>query len=388
MNQLRKFKFCAEVTVLFLLAAAAIQILFLLSSGANSVVQVPQSYVVATEISNLAEESLAKAEKLSEPHAKVNFEIDVLKNLTEPYYNILIDKGFHVDRTYFTLAKEKISTIPENFILSGSNICEKDIPSILFIIPSVAKSDAAKERLDIRKTWASKFYDTKWRQSSSTRLAFFFGGSGLKPEDLQALKNESATFGDIMVADFVDSYGNLSLKMATTITWVARNCPSIKAAIKVDMDTFVNVNLLLSLIEKVPVNTKPSYVFGHQHYFLHPAVVRSGSWKVPQTVYPFDKFPRYIYGHSYVLSKLALKQIAESFPYFPIVPNEDAFVTGIMAVTLNITQYYHKSFATLLEKRTFCKMTNNFYVTTLVKKEDRGKLWNYFKTGKCIDEEL
>ncbi|GFO41888.1 beta-1,3-galactosyltransferase 1-like [Plakobranchus ocellatus] len=315
-------------------------------------------------------------------------EKDIFKNLTEPYYNTIKDEGFPINSTYFQLAEAEISTIPENFILSGSNICEKDIPSILFIIPSVAKSDAAKERLDIRKTWALKFYDTKWRQSSTTRLAFFFGGSRLKPEDLQALKNESATFGDIMVGDFVDSYSNLSLKMATTITWVARNCPSIKAAIKVDMDTFVNVNLLLGLIEKVPVSTYPHYVLGCQHAAIHPPAERKGVWEVPASVYPFDKFPRYVYGHSYVISGPALKKMAESFPHFPIVPNEDAFVTGIMAVTLNITRYYHKSFATLLEKRTFCKMTNNFYVTTLVKKEDRGKLWNSFKTGECIDEEL
>ncbi|GFS12432.1 beta-1,3-galactosyltransferase 1-like [Elysia marginata] len=313
---------------------------------------------------------------------------DLLKNISKPYYTIVSDDDFKIDRSYFYLRSTRISTIPDKFPISSSNICHPDSPSILFIIPSVATAHAAVERLEIRKTWASHLYGPTWTQTSPVRLAFFFGSSGLSAQQLEFLKEESERYGDIVVGEFLDSYHNLSLKMAVTISWVAQNCPNVKAAIKIDMDTYVNVNLLVTLIDQLPVGTHPNYVFGHRHGAQRPLVVRTGAWAVPESLYPFDRFPRYIYGHSYVISGPAVKLMADGFPWFPVVPNEDAFATGIMTVTLNITRFHHDSFAYLLEPRTLCDMTNGVHATAVMKGENRIKLWNAFKTGTCIKEKL
>ena len=312
-----------------------------------------------------------------------------LRKIPRPYYSRVRDEGFNIDRTYFSLRPTRISDVPEKFAIT-SKVCSPNpkSPTIVFIVPSVASSQDAEDRLEIRQTWASKLYGPTWTQGSFARLVFFFGGFGESSKVLQALKQESDKYGDIVVGDFQDSYSNLSLKIAVAITWAARNCQQITAAVKVDMDTYVNIEVLLSLMDQLPTITRPLYVFGHQHCDLNPFVFRTNKWAVPVSLYPFKIFPRYIYGHAYVLSGPAVKIMADSFPYFPIVPNEDAFVTGIMAVTLNITRYQHDSFAYLWERRTFCQMTQGVHVTDVIKPGNRLRLWNTFKTRLCFDEEL
>ncbi|RUS82794.1 hypothetical protein EGW08_009458, partial [Elysia chlorotica] len=312
---------------------------------------------------------------------------DPLQNISKPYFTVVTDKGFKINSTYFRLRPTRVSQIPDTFPISSKTVCAPASPRLLFMVPSVASPQAAAERSEIRKTWASTLYGPTWRQTSAARIAFFFGGAGLNAKQMTHLREESIRYGDIVVGDFVDSYQNLSLKMATIITWAARCCPSLKAAVKIDMDTYVNVDLLSNLLERLS-GTQSSYVFGHMHAWTNPSVVRSGQWAVPVALYPYNKFPRYIYGHSYVISGPALKLMADAFPAFPIVPNEDAFVTGIMTNVLNITRLHHDSFAFLLEKRTLCDMTRGAHVTAVMKTENRMKLWNSFKSKTCLDVNL
>ncbi|GFR99669.1 beta-1,3-galactosyltransferase 1-like [Elysia marginata] len=310
----------------------------------------------------------------------------LLENLTTPLYNVVKEKGFCPCGEYFKLRKSKISDIPKNFPISGTSICSGNHPKVLFVVPSVANAKDFKNRLDIRETWASDLYRKDWQQTSRARLVFFFGSSGLKTKELEGLKNESAKYGDIVVAEFHDTYHNLSLKMAVTFTWVAQFCSKVETVIKADMDTFVNVDLMLRLVKKLPISTHPKLVFGKLHVSEHPPALRKGAWAVPESVYPYDEFPRYLYGPSYVVSGPAVRLMAESFPFFPIVPNEDAFVTGVMPAVLNITRFFHKSFATpdYEKDRTYCRMVQNEFVSTLVIDEKRAKLWAAFKTKQCL----
>ncbi|KAK3779818.1 hypothetical protein RRG08_047346 [Elysia crispata] len=219
----------------------------------------------------------------------------------------------------------------------------------------------------VRHTWASGFYGKSWLQTSGSRLAFFFGGLGLSERDRERLRVESTTFRSTSYSQTSTTRTpNLSFKMVVIITWVEQHCPDLAAMVKVDMDTFVNVDLLLTLVQKLPAETHPRFVFGHKHEHKYPEVLRVGKWAVPEPVYHFKRFPEYIYGHSYVLSGAAVKLLAESFPYFPIVPNEDVFITGVMSVVLNITRFHHTSFAHPSEKRKLSSLMQNLYVSAIL----------------------
>ena len=413
-SDLNKFKMIrpklvAEFLIFLLVATAILQIgVFLTHKGrATSTTSARQPRYPEVSLSPVALSQHAHLVQDSDKIERTNLGRDVkadrqlptateipdakrlLQNISRPYYAIVRDKNFKIDRKYFSVRPTKMSDIPGTFTLT-SNVCSPNpkSPTILFVMPSVASINHARERLEIRQTWASKLYGPKWTQTSKARLAFFFGSIDKSTAALEALKQESEQYGDIVVGSFKDSYHNLSLKMAVVITWVARNCPDIAAAVKVDMDTYVNIDLLFSLMDQLPTATHPKYVYGHRHVARNPAVVRTGGWAVPQSLYPFEKFPRYIYGHAYVLSGPAVKVMADSFPYFPIVPNEDAFATGIMAVTLNVTRFHHDSFAFILGKRTLCEMTRRVHVTDAMKPENRLRLWKTFQTNQCIEEKV
>ena len=287
-----------------------------------------------------------------------------------------------LEKTYFRLNDQKVNDIPQNFSITGSNICDPKFSTILFVGPSVVDSETNKGRLEIRKTWASRFYADNWLQTSKTRLVFFFGSLGLNNDQLQTLKNEAGIFKDIVVGDFQDSYGNLSLKMTVIISWVAKYCPNVEAMVKVDMDTFVNVELLLGLLQELPSKTYPNYVLGKQHRISNPPVVRSGRWAVPKSIYRYKNFPTYVLGHSYVVSGSAVKLLAKSFPYFPIIPNEDAFVTGIMPVVLNITRF-GSSFADKFTTNWFEDFKKNILVSVILRRKSRGEIWNLIKDQIC-----
>ncbi|RUS88350.1 hypothetical protein EGW08_003921 [Elysia chlorotica] len=302
---------------------------------------------------------------------------------------------FNSSQSYFRLRKSKLNALSEALHIPGDHICTVGgQPCVLFVVPSVADYYNAETRVVIRKTWASQFYGKNWLQTSNQRIAFFFGSLGLSAEMRKMLEIESKKYGDIVVAEYNDSYENLSYKMVKIISWVNVFCQGLEIMVKVDMDTFVNVDLLLTLAQTIPAETHPIYVFGHKHELKYPTVVRLGKWAVPEAVYHFHHFPEYIYGHSYVISGPAVKLLAESFPYFPIIPNEDVFITGVMSVVLNITRFHHTSFAHPRERRKWSSIMQNLYVTAIVNDEFRLKFFELFqarrvskircKTLKCI----
>ncbi|RUS78353.1 hypothetical protein EGW08_013873 [Elysia chlorotica] len=303
-----------------------------------------------------------------------------LQNVTKPYFFYVTDDMSGINRTFFKLSDTKVSEIPMVFLSSATHICSQGARTI-FVVPSVVAS--FEDRLEIRQTWASGLYDENWEQTSERRIAFFFGSSGLSATDMAELWYESDTFGDIVVGDFHDTYANLSLKMAVTISWVAKYCPNIDAMVKVDMDTFVNVDLLSTLLKELPVEAGLNYVLGHRYNDDRSPVMREGVWSVPQDVYPFDFYPQYLFGHSYLVSGSAVTLLAKSFPYFPIVPNEDAFVTGIMSLVLNNTRFDTLAFGDTTELDEVWKIENGISVTAVVYYENRKQIWHRIKSRQC-----
>jgi hypothetical protein len=63
----------------------------------------------------------------------------------------------------------------------------------------------------------------------------------------------------------------------------------------------------------------------------NPISVRTGKWAVDFTSYPLPFFPRYVFGHSYVISSDVIADIVNASRFLPFVPVEDAFVTGSLA---------------------------------------------------------
>jgi hypothetical protein len=53
-------------------------------------------------------------------------------------------------------------------------------------------------------------------------------------DELLLLGDENSRYGDVLYADFVDSYRNLTYKSLTSLYWAASKCPRASFVMKVD----------------------------------------------------------------------------------------------------------------------------------------------------------
>ncbi|XP_076446899.1 uncharacterized protein LOC143284129 [Babylonia areolata] len=242
--------------------------------------------------------------------------------------------------------RSSVVTSFEPEILIDSVRCPPRGPYLLVLIPSVDVN--VRVRQAIRSTWASPAYGALWPHdarniTSLLKVVFIFG---VKTQGKSAiLEEESQTFQDIVQLDFQESYRNLSLKIALAVEWSTAFCPGAGHVMKVDEDTFVAVPLLLQVLRHLSDHAPPRFELGFHHFFPRPPVTRTGRWGVSTHLYPFPHFPRYLYGHSYVMSSGAVRELRAVWRYMPLIPNEDAFLTGVMAKVSGVTRIHCDWFA-------------------------------------------
>ena len=73
--------------------------------------------------------------------------------------------------------------------------------------------------------------------------------------DLQeeaGLIKEASLFQDLIIADFVDTYENLTLKTISALQWVSTYCPNAEFVLKVDSDMMINFENLIPYLETAP----------------------------------------------------------------------------------------------------------------------------------------
>ena len=187
--------------------------------------------------------------------------------------------------------------------------------------------------------------DTWWRYSKTLQipaiLAFFIGsGDGSeKSKYIQKLiYNESLSHGDIIQADFVDSYGNLTYKTMSLVHWALNFCKNFDYIIKTDDDVYMNVDNFMTLLKSTRSKHGDSFILGSVNG-VGFEVVRSNDskWYVPKERYPLRFYPPYVLGGGYAITQraaTALCQAAYSEPFFFI---EDVFLTGFTRKLTNVT---------------------------------------------------
>nr|KAG5712162.1 hypothetical protein BaRGS_014512 [Batillaria attramentaria] len=234
------------------------------------------------------------------------------------------------NESLFVPRETVVNSYTPEYIIQAQELCEADGPFLLVAVPSIRNHTIRRKA--IRKTWAGPGYGSPWPRKTlrhSVKVVFFFG-TGVEGDKDVKLEAEAKLYGDIVQADFVDTYRNLTLKMAAVLHWTANHCPGARHVIKVDEDTIVNLPLLVDVLELVSAH-QGRYVMGYKHLSKQPIVIREGRWKVDEDAYPLSVFPNYLYGHSYVISGDAVQELLSAYQRMPSVPTEDAFFTGILA---------------------------------------------------------
>lgn len=83
---------------------------------------------------------------------------------------------------------------------------------------------------------------------------FFITGKSENETILDGLENEKRLYDDLIVANFMDSYDNLTLKTMATLEWIDTYCNQSEFVLKTDDDMFINVPNLLKFIDRIEVS--------------------------------------------------------------------------------------------------------------------------------------
>nr|KAG5714720.1 hypothetical protein BaRGS_000208 [Batillaria attramentaria] len=204
------------------------------------------------------------------------------------------------------------------------------------------------------------------------RLVFLLGRPPSE-ETKRQVEAESGKFDDLVVGDFIDSYVNLTLKVLHGLRWAVRHCPQAGYVLKADDDTFVNLPLLTTfLLER----GRPNSAYGHVYFTSR--VVRKGRWAVSNTDYPLENYPPYLSGTAYALSLDAARKIVEASDRMPLIPIEDAYVTGVLAVVAGVRRMSTKGFTYFAEhKADLCEFVLDArLVGNKMAAVDKYTLWN------------
>ena len=198
--------------------------------------------------------------------------------------------------SFYRLRPSKVNEFKYKFIINGENICAEDTYMITLVHSWHKYGDRRKA---IRETWGSTASGNGWPQANVTsrlRLAFVFGKHPQNNLNI-LIGKENEQHADIIQGDFIEDYKNMTLKSLLGLRWVSMYCPQAKFILKSDDDMMVNVPALIDSLTQVDLKRT---IIGP--YCPHSKVLRRGKWGLTKEQFPFNFYPPYFAGSSYVIT--------------------------------------------------------------------------------------
>ena len=355
---------------------------------------------------NVMDENRMKLNDGNERRLDVDSELQVLDNITRSKDAIKLEgnitfAGFTTNLAdistkhaimpmYNTSTKspavKRYNHLPYKMLLKPAEC----LPETFVLVLTFTTSSRAAIRKAGRDTWGGLCSNSKSRAPEGPRCQQVFV-NGVKPgaaSPSQQLMVEHIRFNDILQYDFLDTYRNLTTKTLAAMNFAPRYCPHVPYILKADSDTIVNLPNIMSMLEE----TKPSRSVLGVIFFYNMPVLFSGRNGVDKKYYSESVYPPYSSGPCYLVTSDLLGEVLEqaSRTYY-LVPNEDAFVTGILMqnITMKHIQMHGKWKKNLNEDNLCSFKKNSLYVLQEIHRISLiYEAWNKTLNEACKAETL
>ncbi|XP_043245939.1 beta-1,3-galactosyltransferase 5-like isoform X1 [Amphibalanus amphitrite] len=219
---------------------------------------------------------------------------------------------------------------------SPSEACSGRPPYLAAFVHSAPSH--ARHRAVVRRTWGA----VRDVDGAGVRVVFVLGRPSSDDDSgTQSLIDaEARQFGDIVQADFVDTYRNLTIKHLLGQRWMLKHCGAANFFVKADDDAFVDVYQLVRFMKRTHGSTAPSTLVCN----VLPAgtpVLRRGKWAVSRSELAADEYPRFCGGILYLAAPETARRLysaARTHPHPLWV--DDAFVTGLAAERAGVRHFF------------------------------------------------
>ncbi|BHF73959.1 hypothetical protein SprV_0401704300 [Sparganum proliferum] len=151
------------------------------------------------------------------------------------------------------------------------------------------------------------------------------------------LLKEVAQFDDILLANYTDTYHNLTLKTISNLRFVHHHCRhSSPSFVFLDDDHGINLKQLRQFFSNVSLLEVRRSVFGFINY--NKPVIRDAKhkWFTSMSDYPFPHYPDYPIGPCYIIGADIVQKLSIAAAFTRLMPNEDVYV-GMMLMKLGVT---------------------------------------------------
>lgn len=217
---------------------------------------------------------------------------------------------------------------------------------------------SAVENIDRRKAIRSTWGDAARLTAVGARLVFVVARTdpARSPPGIERrVAAEHRRRGDVVQADVVDDYVNLTAKTAAALRWAARACPRVRHVMKSDDDVYVDVPALTRRLERereaqrstfgVDDASAGAFIVGQVVDSARPVRDRRSKWYTPTSIYPDEFYPPYTSGTGYVLGAPVVRRLVALIDSRSDIPRpfwlEDVYITGMLAAGLPDVRLVH-----------------------------------------------
>lgn len=237
---------------------------------------------------------------------------------------------------------------------------------VILITSAPSHGDA---RRAIRQTWGH------FQMRSDVAMAFILGRS---PNETQ-IKEESALYEDIILANFVDSYNNLTLKTTSILEWVDNYCNQARFVLKTDDDMFINIPKLLDFVTK-HWDLKRR-IYGKLASKWKPIRNKASKYYVSREQYKQPVFPSFTTGPAYLMTSDVIHDLYTTALNMIYLKLEDVFTTGIVAQERGIRRVHVSEFLNRRLSVTSCYIHKAISIH-MVKPFEQYDLWKRLLDGR------
>jgi len=223
----------------------------------------------------------------------------------------------------------------------------------------------------IRQTWGH------YHQRSDVGIAFLLGRT-LDQTD-STIAKEFELYSDIIQANIIDSYTNLTLKSVAMLEWVDNYCNQAKFILKTDDDMFINIPKLLNFLTKHSKDKRK--IFGRLARKWKPIRNKSSKYFVSTQQYRHALFPDFTTGPAYLMTNDVIHDLYITALDKTYLKLEDVYTTGIVAQDNKIQRQHVNEFYNKRVALNPCNIQKSISIH-MVKNFEQYDLWKKLLDGR------
>ncbi|KAG8535656.1 hypothetical protein GDO81_028056 [Engystomops pustulosus] len=278
---------------------------------------------------------------------------------------------YHLDLSRFYMEFPYMQTYQCSVILSPPVARFDDGNSSLIVMAVKSPPGSGARRSAIRQTWAKD-----QRVEGYKMKHLFLVGRTKVSGEMELVKVESDTYGDILQWDITEEHHNLSLKERCFLEWLHHNLPGVAYVYKGDDDVFVNKILMVDLLKNFG---SPDLVHGfHNH---RPNVIRGSKYRVSEALYPMTFYPGFVSGGGFIFSGPSVHRLYEASLVLPVFPLDDVYF-GFLILASNLTYRHDARFRVHGLRYDNCNYMQAIVVHGVVT-DELIQVWKKMEEEKC-----